>query len=189
MTNVLCHIGPDAGWSTLEPFLDGTEERLTVAMYDFDAAQIVDSVVNLGKKSDRTLKLILQEDKTAETQGVAEIKDVWKKRFDYVPAAVHGPKRIFNNSYHTKVAVRDGKAFWLSSGNWSKNSQPVVPEGTTQTLYRLGNREWHVIIEDETLSEIFEKFISWISIMRRRCRTNRMKRFSACLIFWFPSIS
>src|SRR6185295_18740673 len=34
---VLCHVGPDVGWATLEPFLQAAETRLTVAMFDFYA--------------------------------------------------------------------------------------------------------------------------------------------------------
>jgi hypothetical protein len=116
--SILCHVGPDAGWKMLEPFLDATEERLTVAMYDFYASQIISTMVNLGKNSTRSLELVLQEDKSDETQAVADIKKAWQN-FQYTPASVHGPQRIFNNSFHTKVAVRDGKSLWLSSGNWS----------------------------------------------------------------------
>jgi len=157
--NILCHVGPDAGWKTLEPFLDATAERLTVAMYDFDAPQIVEAMVALGRKNDCQFQLILQEDKTEETEAVADLKKAWRARFAYTPALVHGPDRIFNNSFHTKVAVRDGNAFWLSSGNWSPHSQPIVPEGPQPTIYRLGNREWHVVIRDQQLAAIFEGFI------------------------------
>ena len=31
--NITCHVGPDSGWTTLKPFLDGTTTSLTVAMY------------------------------------------------------------------------------------------------------------------------------------------------------------
>ena len=161
VNNILCHVGPDAGWKMLERFLDATDERLTVAMYDFNATQIIDTLVSLGKNSERSLELVLQEDKANETQAVADIEKAWKQRMQYTRASVHGTNRIFNNSFHTKVAVRDGKAIWLSSGNWSRNSQPVIPDGPQPTMYRLGNREWHVIIADDKLSDIFEKFIQY----------------------------
>src|SRR5206468_12971573 len=112
-----------------------------------------------GKTGNRSLELILQEDKTDETDAVSGIGKSWKERFAYAPAVVSGPNRVFANSYHTKVAVRDGSAFWLSSGNWSPNSQPQIPDGPQPTIYRLGNREWHVIVEDRKLAGIFEKFI------------------------------
>ena len=37
-------VSPEAGWSELEAFLAGTEERLTVAMYQFTAPHIFDAV-------------------------------------------------------------------------------------------------------------------------------------------------
>jgi phosphatidylserine/phosphatidylglycerophosphate/cardiolipin synthase-like enzyme len=159
--NITCHVGPDAGWTTLGPFLEGTTGTLTVAMYDFDADQIVTAMADLGKSTDAKFQLILQEDKAAETGAVNKLKSAWRDRFEYTRAVVSGPNRIFNNSFHTKVAVRDSKAFWLSSGNWSPNSQPVIPGGAQPTIYNKGNREWHVIIEDETLAGIFEKFIQY----------------------------
>jgi len=159
--NILCHVGPDAGWKTLEPFLETTEERLTVAMFEFDAPQIIETMVDLGENKDRDFQLILQEDETEKKDTLPDLKRAWSNRFEYIPALVHGPNRIFNNSYHTKVAVRDGTAFWLSSGNWSPHSQPVIPDGPQPTIYRLGNREWHVIIRDRALADIFEKFIRY----------------------------
>jgi phosphatidylserine/phosphatidylglycerophosphate/cardiolipin synthase-like enzyme len=158
VTNITCHVGPDAGWTTLKPFLEGTTGTLTVAMYEFYAQYIIDTVTTLGSGTDAKLNMILQvsaNDK--DTEG--ELSESWNDRLDFVKASVSGPHRIFNNSYHTKVAVRDSSAFWLSSGNWSPNSQPLIKPGTEQTLYSNGNREWHVIIEHEPLAQMYEKFI------------------------------
>src|SRR6266545_2211424 len=47
---IVCHIGPDCGWSTLEPFLAGTRERLTVAMFDFYAEHIIKALEDLGAR-------------------------------------------------------------------------------------------------------------------------------------------
>jgi phosphatidylserine/phosphatidylglycerophosphate/cardiolipin synthase-like enzyme len=95
-------------------------------------------------------------------QGIKDtLEGSWPNRLEFTQASVSGPNRIFNNSYHTKVAVRDSSAFWLSSGNWSPNSQPLIGPGSEQVLYSKGNREWHVIIEDEPLAKIFENFIEY----------------------------
>jgi phosphatidylserine/phosphatidylglycerophosphate/cardiolipin synthase-like enzyme len=158
--NIMCHVGPDSGWPSLKPFLEGTESHLTVAMYEFYADHIVDAVRELGEDTDLKLNIILQtgpkeNDKDAERL----LRETWGDRLSFTPASVSGPHRVFNNSYHTKVAVRDSKAFWLSSGNWSPNSQPVVEASSGPNFYRLGNREWHVIIENEELAQIYEKFI------------------------------
>lgn len=160
--DVLCHIGPDAGWPTLCAFLQDTKSSLTVTMYELTADHIVKELVALGRdKSKAEMALVLQENAN-EVASVAKLRKAWdKKRFTYAKAVVSGPHRIFANSFHTKVAVRDGKTMWLSSGNWSPHSQPEVPPGVNPTIYRLGNREWHVVINDVKLSTIFEKFIKY----------------------------
>ena len=38
-------VSPEAGWSELKAFLAATEERLTVAMYQFTAPHIFEAVV------------------------------------------------------------------------------------------------------------------------------------------------
>ena len=158
--HITCHVGPDSGWTTLKPFLEGTTTSLTVAMYEFYANHIIETVTRLGENSQAKLKMILQVSSNDETIKTTLNKS-WGNRLDFVRASVSGPNRIFNNSYHTKVAVRDSCAFWLSSGNWSPNSQPLIEPGAEQMLYKIGNREWHVIIEDEPLAQMYEKFINY----------------------------
>jgi len=156
--NITCHVGPDSGWTTLQPFLAGTTHKLTVAMYEFYADHIIDAVTQLGEDTNVKLNMILQvstNDKNIEET----LKESWGDRVTFTRAVVSGPHRLFNNSYHTKVAVRDASAFWLSSGNWSPSSQPLIRPGSEQTLYSKGNREWHILIEDEPLAQMFEKFI------------------------------
>lgn len=157
---ITCHVGPDSGWSTLQPFLEGTTTSLTVAMYEFYATHIIDTVTRLGEESNAALKMILQvSSNDEEIKGT--LSEAWGDRLDFARASVSGANRIFNNAYHTKVAVRDGKAFWLSSGNWSPSSQPLITPGGEQILYAKGNREWHVVIEDEPLAQMYEKFIQF----------------------------
>lgn len=155
---ITCHVGPDSGWNTLKPFLEGTTRSLTVAMYEFYADHIVEAITALGEQTLATLSMILQVDKNDKTTP-ALLQESWGDRLDFAEAWVSGPTRLFNNSYHTKVAVRDSSAFWLSSGNWSPNSQPQIGPGTEQVLYSKGNREWHLIIENKPLAEMYEKFI------------------------------
>ena len=158
VNNITCHVGPDSGWTTLKPFLEGTSASLTVAMYEFYAEHVIETVTQLGHESEAKLNMILQV--SANDQEINSIlEDSWEDRLEFTRASVSGPNRVFNNSYHTKVAVRDSNSFWLSSGNWSPNSQPVIQPGSEQVLYSKGNREWHVIIEDESLAQMFEKFI------------------------------
>ncbi|ACU60941.1 phospholipase D-like domain-containing protein [Chitinophaga pinensis] len=160
VNNITCHVGPDSGWYTLKPFLEGTTERLTVAMYEFYAEHIIKTVTKLGEDTTAELNMILQVSTNDETIEET-LRESWGDRLTFVRASVSGPNRIFNNSYHTKVAVRDSNAFWLSSGNWSPNSQPDVVPGADQFPYRKGNREWHVIIEDAPLAVMYEEFIRY----------------------------
>lgn len=164
---ITCHVGPDAGWTTLKPFLEGTKQSLTVAMYEFYAPYIVDTVTKLGQQTTDQLNMILQVSANDE-QIQATLKQSWGSRLNFVKASVSGPHRIFNNSYHTKVAVRDSTSFWLSSGNWSPNSQPNIQPGREQFLYQEGNREWHVIIGDASLAQMYEKFIKYDMRMARQ---------------------
>jgi phosphatidylserine/phosphatidylglycerophosphate/cardiolipin synthase-like enzyme len=63
------------------------------------------------------------------------------------------------------VAVRDGKAFWLSSGNWQSSNQPDVhpfaakhdklPTG----FQRKYNRDYHAVIENDKLAAAYETYI------------------------------
>ena len=115
----------------------------------------------LAAKTDLRLNLILQIDKAQERQGMLSLQERWGERLAFVPAVVSGSERLFKNSYHTKVAVRDSNCLWLSSGNWTSTSQPVISPGPQPFIYRLGNREWHVVVQDTALAKMFETFVLW----------------------------
>jgi len=158
--NITCHVGPDSGWPILKGFLEGTTSHLTVAMYEFYAKHILTAVCDLGEESDARLNIILQTGPGENDKDTEELlRDSWGDRLEFTKASVSGPNKVFKNSYHTKVVVRDSRAMWASSGNFSPNSQPKVTDSDAPNFYRLGNREWHVIIEDEELAKIYEKFI------------------------------
>ena len=67
--NITCHVGPDSGWSTLKPFLEGTRTSLTVAMYDFYADHIIETVTRLGVKAQAWLNMILDVRQSDEMIG------------------------------------------------------------------------------------------------------------------------
>ncbi len=60
--SITCHVSPDAGWSELENFLGGVEERLTVAMYDFHAEHVRDALKSAMEQGGGNLRLILDKD-------------------------------------------------------------------------------------------------------------------------------
>jgi len=171
---LLCHVSPEAGWLTLNPFLDGTTDELVVGMYDFTARHIVDAVGAATKPAGRELSLVLQKgesigtgakaDDITDEETVHRLTTALKRRFKTAWASVTGPNRLFDSSYHIKVAVRDGKAFWLSSGNWQSSNQPIVAppvsgESSELALIRDHNREWHVVLDNKKLAEVFREHL------------------------------
>jgi phosphatidylserine/phosphatidylglycerophosphate/cardiolipin synthase-like enzyme len=75
------------------------------------------------------------------------------------------PDGLWASAYHIKVAVRDGKAFWLSSGNWQSSNQPDVhPFAQPHDKLPVGfqrkyNRDYHAVIENAKLAAAYEKYI------------------------------
>ena len=84
-----------------------------------------------------------------------------KKRFEQSWATLvtkANPDGLWASAYHIKVAVRDGNAFWLSSGNWQSSNQPNVhPFGDNRGKLPAGfqkkyNRDYHAIIDNDKLA-------------------------------------
>lgn len=178
---IVCHISPDAGWHNLDEFLIGTTERLTATMYEFNAGYIFDRLLETFAQT-KQLNLILDGGESSNvpspTQGDVS-KDFIRRRldqrlgnrFNFCWAAVADDNKttsaFFPRAYHIKVAVRDGKSFWLSSGNWKRANQPQTdpfnppPNFNGWSFLRTMrfNREWHVIVHQKELAELFEKYI------------------------------
>ena len=184
---ITCHCSPDAGFTTLGPFLEGVKERFTVAMYDFTAPHILRALEAGMKKARGDLDLNLDpkqsgggKPKGGDGGGGAKAADLDEDdlrdqlagalgdRFKFTWAAVQCKGKtsggIFPNAYHIKVAVRDGKAFWLSSGNWQSSNQPDI-DPIDKPEDRKGvskfNREWNIVVEHPGLAQLYEKYIKW----------------------------
>src|SRR5205814_7142782 len=121
---------PDAGWPTLKAFLDGTAGTLTVGMYDFTSAHILETIESALKT--KKLKLVLDHpapnptrDQT-DDETVSDLETRLGDGFDFAWALErmdpNAAAWIYPNAYHIKVAVRDGAAFWQSSGNWNNSN-------------------------------------------------------------------
>lgn len=162
---------PDAGWSVLDRFLSETSESLTVGLYDFTAKHIADTVTSTltGKKLSLVLDHPPQNPTADETDAdtVAGLRQVIGDSFDQAWALTRldpdATSWIYPTAYHIKVAVRDHTAFWLSSGNWNNSNQPEIDPVTKSEdadVARSGDRDWHVVIEQPQLAEVFEKFIA-----------------------------
>lgn len=175
-------VSPEAGWAELEAFLAGTEERLTVAMYQFTAPHIFKAIRDAVAPEGRTLKLVLHPVPETPPKGGVKAHDLKEKeqvltplrnalgdRFAFSWATLHSraqPEGLWASAYHIKVAVRDGTAFWLSSGNWQSSNQPDVHLFTTPPgkppagFQRKYNRDYHAVIENTKLAGIYETYIS-----------------------------
>jgi len=161
---------PDSGWATLKTFLNGTNDSLTVGLYDFTSAHIETAVrqAMAGKR----LKLVLDhppKNPTADqtdAQTVANLRQSLTDAFDQAWALTRPDPEatawIYPTSYHIKVAVRDRSAFWLSSGNWNNSNQPDIDPAANAAdamEARHRDRDWHVVIEHPQLARVFEDYI------------------------------
>jgi hypothetical protein len=162
---ILCHVGPDAGWPTLKPFLEATQKSLSVAIYDFNAEYIAKSFIDTIRGRDIKAVLTWDDSMTpAETTIRGKLRSALKDELDGWIVKC-GANYRFASAYHEKVAVRDSTAFWLSSGNWSLRSQPeidpIADPKTAKGMYSKGNREWHVIVDDVPMAQLFERYITY----------------------------
>jgi hypothetical protein len=174
-------VSPEAGWSELESFLADTEQRLTVAMYQFTAPHIYEAVRAAVAPMGRQLELVLHpvpekpaksgvkaHDLDEEDDVIAPLTKKMKTRFQMSWATLISkahPDGQWASAYHIKVAVRDGKTFWLSSGNWQSSNQPNVhPFASGADKLPAGfqkkyNRDYHAIIDNDKLAAVYETYI------------------------------
>lgn len=178
---VICHASPDAGFRNLSQFIAGTQERLTSTMYEFNARHVLDALTD-SLEEPREFQLILDGGAANQIPGPSAttvskmaareaLETSLVDRFHTVWAPVDDDNMttdsFFPTAYHTKVSVRDGDSFWLSSGNWKESGQPSVdpingpfPPGFNKLDFQSEhNREWHVIVHNQELAETFETFI------------------------------
>jgi hypothetical protein len=165
-----CHASPDAGFRVLSEFLGKTEKRLTATMYEFTAKHILAKLIS-SLDSPRTLGFIMDGGNPDNESARAALELPLTNRMKFVWAAVADSpqvtKAFFPTAYHIKVTVRDGNVFWLSSGNWKDSNQPAIDPITNpfptqakkDAFHRKQNRDWHVVVENETLAEQFDRFI------------------------------
>lgn len=171
---VTCHVSPDAGWPVLRSFLEGVDRDLTIAMYNFTAPHILDTLVESMEGGAGRLRLNL-DGNASKYRDITEddvrdrLREALGSRFDFTWAAVYRKLKTtggyFPSAYHIKVAARDRNAFWLSSGNWEPSNQddvdPLAPGGASTSLLRRRNREWHVIVEHPGLAGLYDDFIRY----------------------------
>ena len=170
--SVVLHVGPERSWTELAKFFQQANHELVSSMYEFHAAHIA-SAVERPLTDGVSLQLVLARqtrdprnnkipngdfDRSETFERWAQI---FKNKFDriFVPLGANG---LVAMSYHIKVTVADGSKIWLSSGNWKRSSQPLIPINSLEdpkVTSKAGNREWHVVMENETLAKRFRNHI------------------------------
>ena len=121
-----CHAGPDAGWTELRRFINAVDRELIVGMYDFSAPHIGDALLSVMTPAGRAFRLVLDKgdhlDKGVKRNDRTEAVHAtlfergMGDRFDYAFAFTDKDGATFFSDYHIKLAVRDRRAFWMSSG-------------------------------------------------------------------------
>jgi V8-like Glu-specific endopeptidase len=171
---VVAHVSPDAGWPQLKKFLGGTRRRLTVGMYDFGGPHIADAVEQAcANATFRDLKLVMQRgesvgegtkvDDLRDDEVVEKLSNALGDKFANAWVKIGRVNGWVASSYHIKVCVRDGTAFWLSSGNWQSsnqpNAEPLKENPQTRKWLDKYNRDWHAVVEHAPLAKIFETYL------------------------------
>ena len=162
---ITAHVSPDAGFATLTKFLAQTRESLTVGMYDFTSGPILNDFLT-DLDGTKILQMVLDNPAPNPTRDqldgvtVEELDAKFGARARIARALARSDKFasewIFPSAYHIKVIVRDGKSFWLSSGNLNNSNQPD-PSRPPHTE----DRDWHVIIANEELAKTFAAYLNY----------------------------
>jgi PLD-like domain len=158
----------------LEKFLGGAKNQIVVGMYDFGAKHILDSVLaHRSKPSFKKLTLVIQKgesvgegtkiDDLHDDEVIEKLEEGFDQKFNQAWVKIGRVNGWVASSYHIKVAVRDGKVFWLSSGNWQSSNQPMANPLTEsprrKDWLKRYNRDWHAIVEHDGLARTFETFL------------------------------
>ena len=162
--DAIFHVSPDAGFTHLKDFLERVKRQLTATMYEWEVNHVSDAVEAAIKPDNRTLRMVTQKNGVGNSDATeSAVADMLERlgdtKFKHVWASVRGPNRLIPDSYHIKVASRDGEEVWLSSGNWKDSNQPENP--TRDSALRKFNREWHAIIKNKRLATLFQKYIEF----------------------------
>jgi phosphatidylserine/phosphatidylglycerophosphate/cardiolipin synthase-like enzyme len=164
VTTITTHVSPDAGFTQLNSFLEQTQKSLVIGMYDFTSGPILETFKQV-LIAPKTLQMVLDNPplngtaNQSDTETVTELENALGKRAAIARALTRGDTFaadwMFPSAYHIKVIVRDGTAFWLSSGNLNNSNQPdpALPAPKTE------DRDWHVIIEDPQLAKLFTAYL------------------------------
>jgi len=164
--SIICWASPDDGFTVLKDFLSQATTDLTIAMYDFTSADILNELKSVIQPGNMQFKMVLDHPPRNPTANQPD--DV--TRTDILNADPNAKinwaltrsdpvvtEWIFPTAYHIKVAVRDSKAFMLSSGNYNVSNQPNLAVGDpARGSLANADRDWHVIVLDPEMALLFK---------------------------------
>jgi phosphatidylserine/phosphatidylglycerophosphate/cardiolipin synthase-like enzyme/V8-like Glu-specific endopeptidase len=169
---VVLHVGPERSWVVLSDFLQRADRELVSSMYEFHAAHIAEAIERPLTEGASLQLVLARQSRDPNNNQIPNgdfdrsvTFDRWEQTFQnkfdriFVPLGANG---LVAMSYHIKVTVADRSKIWLSSGNWKRSSQPVIAPASLDdptVTSRAGNREWHVVIDNETLARRFSNHI------------------------------
>lgn len=162
---------PDAGWPVLKAFLASVQDTLTIGLYDWTSAHVLQWFTQ--SLAGKAVRLVLDHpaknataDQTDEQTVTAleaalqaNLTQAWALERDDPLAAAW----LFPSAYHIKVAVADHQRVWLSSGNWNNSNQPDIDPVNVpadRDAARSGDRDWHVVIDSAALAGVFEAYLA-----------------------------
>ncbi len=163
--SVIAHVGPERSFAVLKQFIAGAKTNLTSSMYQFFAAHVADAVAERIGAGKIPMRIVL--DPATRDPGSGPPKpgefdrsdtfETWRTADTFTDIYVpKGNGGLVASAYHIKVTVRDHDSVWLSSGNWTRTSQPAPDP---QTGLARGNREWHIVLENKALADFYEAHI------------------------------
>jgi phosphatidylserine/phosphatidylglycerophosphate/cardiolipin synthase-like enzyme len=169
---LIVHASPEQGWAQLQNFFKGIAKELTVGMYEFTAPHIEAALLKSLRSPDKltlTLDSPPEPPQKREQTVVKTHNDIaasLKRRLSFAWAlaglGTQAPAEAFPTSYHIKVAVKDSKVTWLSSGNWNTTNQPNVDPSDHAALVNaahVDDRDWHVICDCPQLAKLFRAYL------------------------------
>jgi hypothetical protein len=167
--SIIAFASPDDGFTVLKDFLNQTKSDLTIAMYDFTSGDILDVVESLIKPNNLQFRMVLdhpprnptanQTDEDTRT-GILGVDTNAKINWALTRNDPVVTEWIYPTAYHIKVAVRDKKAFMLSSGNYNVSNQPnLAANEPSKGSLANADRDWHMIILNEAMALLFKAYI------------------------------
>jgi hypothetical protein len=165
------HVSPERGWPELKDFLTPAESELVIGMYQCTAPHIEAAIEQgLGKRGKLTLTMDSPGDSKKREQTVEDtessLASELKKRLQFAWALSglgrEAPAVAFPTAYHIKVAVKDEKRTWLSSGNYNSSNQPELDFNDRTALEkaaRSADRDWHVICDSAEVAAFFRGYL------------------------------